>query len=864
MGCSVSIEDSMRVAECISRTPLVLALQSEQIEDLSRMVYIKRFPKGAHICSMNDNSKGVHLLIEGTVQMGIETVSMTKLQLMSRKDLNVALSSGKIRKTEEKKVYDQALATNLAATTLDFEKPAPHVFTTNAFWLDYSKKVRAGINAIAFSDCEIAIVSRGNCNKFRKKYPGIGKKIKDVFSGGIKKTLKSIDFLSTVADEDLRLFAKVLKYRILAPDEVLFREGDVGKNSTQFYIVYQGMVDIFKSVIDVEESSQQKRRSQVQNNRRVARLGPGKFFGEISLLSDMPRTATVRGGKDVSYTVLLYIEKKEFHKFVEVIALDFVMIMKERICDAFRSTDCAFFKTFPKSRMGHLARECELIKVEKGEWVFREGDIGDRFYIIVGGVVSVFKEGKMLGKLGAKHYFGEIALISDSPRTAGVQAKETVLLLAMTKRSFRNLFFDRPESLAEVELKILGNRSTIRSVIYHPEGFKIFEQYLIGQFAAESLRFWKAARDFRHSVDYIYDGARRHSLVVVHRDGKLVGKEAKAKTNKNVIEESRDSYDRVQERLLNHKRFVSGKGSQDIKANDRFSSDVLALGLPFSPPVTPQPGINLPTERDSKSSRRTHTVLFETEMGGMERPPEATEPVLTKEQATELVKEAKKVFLEYIRDGAPQQVNIKGSTKLAIEKAIKDDKIDTQIFVAAEREAIKLLNRDKFTDFKTSQSFRDLIDLVCKGTYVVGDEIVAGAKKMRRGSKQVKKRALSIRAKDLSPSFDQAKHVEAKSKADNAAVILEENEKNKPVNSDLERVRKLGFNPEKGSPIRLSTSRTKSLQNNLQPARKSGPEHEPESSTLGSDLKYMEPPSRDAPSPSSTNRRVKEDLILDI
>mmetsp|Transcript_6155 Transcript_6155/g.9404 ORF Transcript_6155/g.9404 Transcript_6155/m.9404 type:complete len:269 (+) Transcript_6155:2174-2980(+) len=61
----------------------------------------------------------------------------------------------------------------------------------------------------------------------------------------------------------------------------------------------------------------------------------------------------------------------------------------------------------------------------------------------------------------------------------------------------------------------------------------------------------------------------------------------------------------------------------------------------------------------------------------------------------------------------------------------------------AEREAIKLLNRDKFADFKASESFQDLIHLVCKGTYVVDDLTIADTKRMRRasnGKNELKKR----------------------------------------------------------------------------------------------------------------------------
>jgi len=52
----------------------------------------------------------------------------------------------------------------------------------------------------------------------------------------------------------------------------------------------------------------------------------------------------------------------------------------------------------------------------------------------------------------------------------------------------------------------------------------------------------------------------------------------------------------------------------------------------------------------------------------------------------------------------------------------------------AETEAIKLLQRDKFPDFRASSSFENLINLVCNGTYVVDERTMKGAKKIRRKS----------------------------------------------------------------------------------------------------------------------------------
>jgi len=137
-----------------------------------------------------------------------------------------------------------------------------------------------------------------------------------------------------------------------------------------------------------------------------------------------------------------------------------------------------------------------------------------------------------------------------------------------------------------------------------------------------------------------------------------------------------------------------------------------------------------PEEVKQKKSRRTHTILFERSVTLAQ----AEEPILTEDQQRDLIRTAQFVFNEFIRVGAPQQVNIQGRTREKIVQEMKNARIDTQLFVDAETEAIKLLQRDKFPDFRASSSFENLINLVCNGTYVVDERTMKGAKKIRRKS----------------------------------------------------------------------------------------------------------------------------------
>jgi hypothetical protein len=94
------------------------------------------------------------------------------------------------------------------------------------------------------------------------------------------------------------------------------------------------------------------------------------------------------------------------------------------------------FAALPAPAIEGLARELEAVRVSGGRAVIREGDVGDRFYLIARGELEVSSAGEPIRTLGPGAGFGEIALLHDVRRTASVVANCDCLLYALRRGPF--------------------------------------------------------------------------------------------------------------------------------------------------------------------------------------------------------------------------------------------------------------------------------------------------------------------------------------------------------------------------------------------------------------------------------------------
>jgi MFS family permease len=115
------------------------------------------------------------------------------------------------------------------------------------------------------------------------------------------------------------------------------------------------------------------------------------------------------------------------------------------------------FAPLPPPTLEQLAESLEEVLVEPGRVVVRQGESGDRFYLVRDGTLRVVINGRDVQTLGPGDSFGEIALLRDVPRTASVMAETDAVLYALDRDTFISAVTGFAQSLSAAEA-VVGMR----------------------------------------------------------------------------------------------------------------------------------------------------------------------------------------------------------------------------------------------------------------------------------------------------------------------------------------------------------------------------------------------------------------------
>jgi len=157
---------------------------------------------------------------------------------------------------------------------------------------------------------------------------------------------------------------------------------------------------------------------------------PGDVFGELALLYNCPRAASVQSKGD---SVCWQLDRDTFSNIVKEAAQK-----KRERYDAFLAK-VPLLSGMDQYERSQLSDALQTETAADGANLMTQGDVGHKFYIIEEGGAFATKGGVKVMDYGVGDYFGELALITNQPRAATVVAQGACKLLSLDSGSFKRL-----------------------------------------------------------------------------------------------------------------------------------------------------------------------------------------------------------------------------------------------------------------------------------------------------------------------------------------------------------------------------------------------------------------------------------------
>lgn len=222
----------------------------------------------------------------------------------------------------------------------------------------------------------------------------------------------------TSRDEDLEIAIAAFKHVDLPKGAEVIRQGDDGD---ELYLLESGVVDFYI-----------RREGDEHPGIKVKQMSkPGDEFGELALLHNAPRKATVIVVEDC---ILWSLSRNVFNA-----------VMTENECKRYERhlgflRSVKLLEKLDDIDIGKVAENVRQHNFNKGEMVVKEGEMADRFYMVEEGEAMAITHGMEVRSYKRGGYFGELSLINDRPTPADIVAKsDKLILVSLDRASFKRL-----------------------------------------------------------------------------------------------------------------------------------------------------------------------------------------------------------------------------------------------------------------------------------------------------------------------------------------------------------------------------------------------------------------------------------------
>ena len=242
-----------------------------------------------------------------------------------------------------------------------------------------------------------------------------------------KKIIKYLEshFLFTYFEmNQIKKISNYVEANYYNPRESVFMEGDLDE---KLYLIVNGVFEVSKKEVDGHKKG-------------IIELTKNDFIGEQSLLKHQFQNTTV-SAKEKGLVLSL-----NARAFSSLIKKDLAMLRKymKAIDDLWFIKSNTLFRGYSNESLSPIANAFKHKSFKMGQYVFKEGDIGDEFYIIRNGEVGVFLKRKSipLALLSIGEFFGEIALLKNTPRTASIKTITETETLSLSRESLSRIMSD--------------------------------------------------------------------------------------------------------------------------------------------------------------------------------------------------------------------------------------------------------------------------------------------------------------------------------------------------------------------------------------------------------------------------------------
>jgi len=248
-----------------------------------------------------------------------------------------------------------------------------------------------------------------------------------VIGSAAARALAETPLFAGMPSDALQALVANLQLVSLERGEILFRAGEP---SDALYVIVEGELAVQGDPSSVE----------------LSRLGPGSFLGEVALMTDQPRAATVAC---VQPAELLRIDR---HTLSRVLAnhgdvLRAVLrFVRDRLVDRWMRTS-PLFRPFNDAQRIELAAKFKFLEIDAGTVVLGTGERPDGLYIVLAGQFLVLRNGSAVAQLGPGDLIGETALLSGGAFKSDVVARGKGLALCLPAAIFREVIMTHPHVL---------------------------------------------------------------------------------------------------------------------------------------------------------------------------------------------------------------------------------------------------------------------------------------------------------------------------------------------------------------------------------------------------------------------------------